>query len=72
MERIIGRRLSREGAAIATRPWLNASARESVTDPQAFGAREGRMLTDMYSFTALKPNKIGPSRKGLDKSPRFV
>jgi hypothetical protein len=25
-----------------------------------------------YLFTALNPNKIGPSKKGLDKSPRFV
>jgi len=27
---------------------------------------------DAYLFTALNPNKIGPSNKGLDKSPRFV
>jgi len=25
-----------------------------------------------YLFTALNPNKIEPSNKGLDKSPRFV
>ena len=25
-----------------------------------------------YLFTALNPNKTGPSNKGLDKSPRFV
>jgi len=25
-----------------------------------------------YLFTGLKRNRIGPSNKGLDKSPRFV
>jgi hypothetical protein len=26
----------------------------------------------VYLFTGLKPNRIWPSNKGLDKSPRFV
>jgi len=26
----------------------------------------------LYLFTALSPNKIGPSNKGLDKSLSFV
>jgi hypothetical protein len=29
-------------------------------------------LESLYLFTGLKPNRIWPSNKGLDKSPRFV
>ena len=34
--------------------------------------RPGMVFEERYLFTALNPNKIEPSNKGLDKSPRFV
>jgi len=38
----------------------------------AHTARSAWQYPHVYLFTALNPNKIEPSNKGLDKSPRFV